>query len=144
MLRSFVVALAAALMIFGADDPWAKVKELKSGTELRIVKTGSAQPMLATFDELTDERLLVATKKEQLAIPLDDIQRIDYRPPQKASRVQAESKTKATDTVSTAGRYPGGRSGQSVESSSGLTISGKSDFETIYRRTAAAPKKSTQ
>lgn len=141
MLRWFVFALAAAVSLMAADDPWAKVKELKSGTELRIVKKGSAEPLLATFDELTDERLLVATKKEQIAIARDDIQRIDARPAQKGTRVQRESTTKTSDSVATAGRYPGGRSGQSVESSSGLSFGGKPDFETIYRRTAAAPKK---
>jgi hypothetical protein len=140
MVRWIAAIAALAVSALGADDPWAKVKNLKSGSELRIVKRGVKQPVLATFDELTDEKLIVATKTEQIAISKDDIERIDARPPHTGSRVKTESRTKVTDSVATAGRAPGGRSGQSVESGGGLVFGGKGDFETVYRRTATSQK----
>ena len=57
--------LAIASVSFAADDGWAKVKALASGTELRIVKAGTKAPILAKFDEATEESLVIATKTEQ-------------------------------------------------------------------------------
>lgn len=139
MLLRFTVLLVAALVAFGADDPWGRVRKLESGAELRIVKKGAKQPILATFDELTDEKLLVATKSSQIAIARKDIERIDYRPP--GGGVKVESKTEMTENAGTAGKPPLNRARQTASTSSGIRFGGKPDFETIYRRTAAMPKK---
>ena len=40
-MRRVLLFAVACLTVFAADDPWDKVRELKSGTELRILKRGS-------------------------------------------------------------------------------------------------------
>jgi hypothetical protein len=144
MLR-FVLLLCTALLAFGADDPWAKVKELKTGAELRVYKKGAAQPLLVKMDELTDDNLVVIDKKAQTAIPRDQIERVDYRPSGK-SRVTKESTTKVSDGVGDPKAVipgpMGGSAGPSTSTSSNVSIGSKPDFETIYRRpTGGAPKK---
>ena len=57
MLKLTLFLVCSALAAFGADDPWAKVKAIKSGSELRVYKKGAAQPLLVKMDEATDDRL---------------------------------------------------------------------------------------
>ena len=71
--------------------------ELKSGTELRIYKKDAKQPLLVKMDEATDESLLVVLKNEQVSIPKDQIDRIDYRPTRTGGRVITENKTATVD-----------------------------------------------
>ena len=59
MRRFLFLLLTAAVAAICADDPWAAVVKLKSGTEIRVLKKGSMQPILGKFDEATDERLLL-------------------------------------------------------------------------------------
>jgi hypothetical protein len=128
----------ACLTVFAADDPWDKVRELKSGTELRILKRGSSKPVMATMDEANDERLIVVIKNEQLAIQKEDIDRIDFRPAVK-SRATKETHTTTTDSTQTTPVGPQPKGSQPGPSSSTTTTYGggsKPDFETIYRRTA--------
>ena len=129
--------LLAASALFAADDPWNKVRELKSGTELRIYKKGSAQPVLARMDQLTDDNLLVVVKNGQVAIAKDQVDRVDYRPVK--SRVNTETKSKTTDPDTTPGPYGTRTPGSSTSTNVG--ISSKPDFEEIYRRPSPAPKK---
>jgi len=138
MARTLIMLLAAAA-VFAADDPWAKVRELKGGAELRVYKKGSAQPILAKMDELTDDNLMLVVKSAQVAIARDLIERIDYRPA--AGRVQTETKSKTTDpdTRPSPPGYGSRTPGTSV--SSGVNVVSKPDFETIYKRPAAPPKK---
>jgi len=138
MLRALLFA-AGALTVFAADNPWDKVRELKSGTELRIIKKGGKPPLLATMDEATADRLLVVVKNEQVAIDKDDIDRLDYRPV-KSGRFTKETKTTTTDTTgqTPVGPTPQGtRGGPGSSTSTNFGISSKPDFETIYRRTTA-------
>ena len=136
MLRNLVLFLTA-IVAFGADNPWAKVKELKSGSELRIYKVNSKQPILAKMDELTDESLVVVVKNEQVAIPRDQIDRIDSRPPAKGSRITTETKTSDRTTSEPVGPRPTpGASVPGTTSSSNVSVGSRPDFETIYRRTA--------
>ena len=141
MVRTFVFSLTA-LTVLSADDPWAKVSELRSGTEIRFFRKNAKQPVAAKFDEATPERLVVVVKNEQVAIPRDEIDRIDARPA-RSGRVRPES------TVTTKGPGepdahrsgpPSAYPGSSTSTSTGVSI-GKPDFETIYRRTAGPPKK---
>jgi hypothetical protein len=90
MLRTAFLLLAA-LPTLAADDPWDKVGKLQSGAEVRIFKKASKQPLLAKFDELTTDNLIVVVKNEQMAIARDDIDRLDARPAG-GSRVKPESK----------------------------------------------------
>jgi hypothetical protein len=49
------LALLASCCAFAAQDPWPKVHDLKSGTDLRIFKKGVRQPVLATYEDLNNE-----------------------------------------------------------------------------------------
>ena len=144
-MRKLAFLLCTALMAFGADDPWAKVKELKTGTELRVYKKGAAQPLLVKMDELTDDNLLVIDKNQQTAIARDLIDRVDYRPSGK-SRVVKETTTKSNDGVGdpkavVPGPQQQGNPGPSTSTSSNVSIGSKPDFETIYRRPTGGPPK---
>jgi len=139
-IRKLGLFLFTALLAFAADNPWAKVKDLKTGTELRIYKVGGKQPILAKMDELTDESLVVVVKNEQTAIPKEEIDRIDYRPPQTGRRTTKESKTTTTDLPEPVGPRPNrGASVPGTSSSSSVNVGSKPDFETIYRRTSPPP-----
>jgi hypothetical protein len=135
MPRLLLLALTA-LTVFAADTPWDKVRDLKTGTELRIFKKGSRQPVIGTMDEANDERLVVVIKNEELAIPKDDIDRIDFRPATK-SRAIKETRTTQSDSSQTTPVGPQPKGSQSGPTTSTTTsISTASKPETIYRRTA--------
>jgi hypothetical protein len=95
-MTKLLLVLLAASTAFASDDPWGKVKDLKGGTELRIYKKGTAQPILAKSDDVTADNLIVVVKNEQIAIAKELVDRIDYRP-NKGSRVTRETKYKQTD-----------------------------------------------
>lgn len=134
-MSRIVLFLLTAALAFSANDPWAKVKDLKTGTELRIYKTGAKQPITAKMDELTDMGLVVIIKNEQVGIDKDEIERIDYRPTGKAGRVTKESTTKV-DLPDPVGPRPApGVTGvPGTSTSSSVNVGNKPDFETIYRR----------
>jgi hypothetical protein len=134
MPRLLFLALAA-VVAFAADNPWDKVREIKTGTELRILKKGSRQPILATMDEANDERLVVVIKNEQQAIQKDDIDRIDFRPATK-SKIAKETRTTQTDTTPVGPQPRGSQPGPSTSTTTSFGGASKPDFETIYRRTA--------
>src|SRR5258705_11986848 len=105
MLRYLMLLLATAVA-FAADDPWAKVKDLKSGTEIRIYKRGTTAPLVGKIDEVRDDSLAVVLKNEQVSIAKDLIDRLDARPSQSGKRMVSETKTKADppDSKPSAGR----------------------------------------
>lgn len=141
MRRFLILLLTAAVAAICADDPWAAVVKLKSGTEIRVLKKGSMQPILGKFDEATDERLLLVVKNEQMAIPKAQVDRLDARP-QAAGRVKVDGKT-TTEDPQAAKEPPVGMNGQSVvgtSTSSTVSIGSKPDFETVYRRPLGMPK----
>src|SRR5579872_1995507 len=125
-LAVFLLAVAAA---WAADDPWNKVKELKTGTEIRVLKKGSLTPVLGTFDEASDENLILVVKKEQIAIQKDLIDRLDYRPSQ--PRVVKQTTTKVED-AGTAQEPKAGMNaspaGPGYSSTTSVNIQGKADF----------------
>jgi hypothetical protein len=139
MTRLLLVFLAASA-VFAADDPWARVKDLKSGTELRIYKKGTAQPILAKSGDVTEENLIVVVKNEEIAIAKDIVDRIDYRP-NKGSRVTSETKSGQTDPDPVPA--PPGRESAVPGSSSStrVGVGSKPDFELLYKRPPASPKK---
>lgn len=141
-MRRLLLVLLTAVAAFGADDPWAKVKALHTGAELRIVKKGSATPVLAQMDELTDDNLIVILKKTQTAIPKEDIDRVDARPTP-GSRVTKETTTKESfpDAKSAIPSPQKGPDVPGTSTSTSVNIGSKPDFETVYRRPTGAPKK---
>ena len=75
-------------------------------------------------------------KNEEIAIPRDKVSRIDSRP--QKGYVRPETKTTAPSDGSGGSKtVPGAAPSSSY--STGVAISDKIDFETIYRRTPAAP-----
>ena len=138
-MRAIVLLLAAAPLVIGADiktdDQWNKVKELKSGTEIRVYKKGIATPILAKAGDATDDKLIVILKNQESAIDKKDIERVDARP-QSGKRAKVESK--ATMNEPTAQPVDGVRPenypkpGSSY--SSGVSMGSRPDFETIYTR----------
>jgi hypothetical protein len=130
-MRALLLMVLACLVGFAAGDDWAKVKALKTGAELRVFKKGSTQPISAQMGDLTDDNLIVIVKKTETAIPKDQIDRIDARPPA-GSRVTKETTMK--DDV--------GSDGSPKSSmSTNYSVGGKPDFEMVYRRSSAMPKK---
>src|SRR4051794_23311035 len=100
-MRAIILLVTAAALALGADvkTEWTKVKELKSGTELRIYKRGVAQPILAKAGDATEEKLIVVLKNEETAIDRKDIERIDARP---LGGKRAKVESKATSNEPTA------------------------------------------
>lgn len=129
-MRGLLLLLFAGLMAFAASD-WAKVKDLKTGAELRVYKKGSTQPLSAQMVDLTDDNLVVLVKKTETAIPRDQIDRIDARP-LSGNRVTKETTEK--DGVDADGK-------PTSSVSTGYSMGSKPDFETVYRRSPAPPKK---
>lgn len=127
------------MTVFAADDPWAKVRDLKTGAELRVYKRGSAQPVLAKMDQLTDENLIVVVKAEQVAIARDQIDRVEYRPVK--PRVTSETKTKTIDPDTTPGPPGHGSATPGTSTSTTYGLGSRPDFEVIYRRPTPPPKK---
>ncbi len=137
MIRNLAIVIAAAALAAAAENSWDKVKEMKSGTEIRIVRRGVAQPIESKFGDATDENVVIIVKNEQKAIPKEEIDRLDARPTG-SSRVSTE--TKHTNERPTAGppqskptekpNVPGSTY------SSGVNIGSKPAYETIYRRPA--------
>ncbi len=132
-----LMLVLAALTIFAADNPFTKVRDLKSGSELRIYKRGASQPIIATMDEANDERLIAVVKNEQMAFAKADIDRIDARPATKGSpmiKTTTSTTTELHDKVAAPG--PQGQMGPSSSTSTSFSNRPKPDFETIYRRVA--------
>lgn len=135
MKRAILLLLTAAAA-FGAEDPWMKVRELKSGVELRIYKLNEQAPILAQLDQAGEESLIVITKNAQLSIPKQDIERIDYREARSQRRgkgVRVERKVAAKNAEVTNNTIPGA----TTSVATGIRLPFRAHFETIYRRTAA-------
>ena len=131
LLISFLLGLS----VQAADDPWAKIKALASGGEVRIVKKGTAQPFIAQLDETTNESIVVVLKNQQVAIPKEDILRIDYRPAVKGPKMVKETRTKTNEAPTGPKPIPGpvAPNGPSSSSSTSISSAPKGDFETVYR-----------
>ncbi len=121
LLLLTAVSLAVAADPAKTDDPWIKVKELKSGSDVRVFKKGSTQPINAQIGDTTDDKLIViVNKKEQRAIDRKDIERVDYRP--------ASGKPVKTESESI------GPDGQRNWSAG--TSWSREGWKTVYQRTA--------
>ena len=136
MLRYCAVLISFAFLL-SAADPWIKVRELKSGSDVKIFKRGVKQPLEGKFDQLTDESVVVALKSEQTAISKDEVERIDARPARTGSLLTRESTIKqetGRDGERAGPRPNPGTPGPSSSTSSGLTINNAPSYQTIYRR----------
>jgi len=135
MLRG-ILLLIPVLAAFAADtdDPWKKVRDLKTGTEVRIIKVGAASLINAKFAELTDDNLVVIVKNEQVAIPKDKIARIDSTPQKGYLTTETKTTTASDGPTRTKPNPPSGVPSSSTSYSTGVAITEKAAFETIYRK----------
>ena len=143
-MRPLIVLLAMQVLAWGSDDAWAKLREVKSGAELRVYKIGSAQPLLVKMGELTDEHLVIIEKNKQTAIARDQIDRVEARPTTKRT---VSKETKVTDNTNDPKNVIPSPAQQgthgpntSTSTTAGMSFD-KPPFETVYRRAARAPKK---
>ena len=132
--------LLAAVAAFADEDPWAKVSQLKAGSELRIYKTHEKRPLTAVLDEVRPDSVVVVVKNSQVSIPKSRIERIDSRE-HSARRVDMETRK----NVGTPEEVATGRSKDSNlppgSTSSGIRIHSKPEFETVYKRAPAGSPK---
>ena len=132
--------LFVAALLLGADN-WTKVQDLKSHSELRVYKKGVREPINATFDEANEERIVVVVKNRQIAIPKEEIDRIDARPAKTPRKVNVDSTVTQTDPDLRPHPNPG-IPVPGTSSSSNVSFGGgdRPGFETIYRRPEGPPK----
>src|SRR5258708_5858315 len=96
-MRSALFFFLSAATIFAAEDPWNKVSKFKRGT---------TQPLLGKLDEVTDDNVVVVLKDEQVAVPKDQIERIDYRPAHTGGKIVKDTKTTVSGPDANAASRP--------------------------------------
>ena len=144
-LPPLLAALALTVASAAADNPtdkltWEKLKAVKTGAEIRVVKTTGGAPVVAKLGDVTGESLIVVLKNEQVAIPREQIERVDARPTG-GSRVTKETRTTNGLEAPPPPKPPtpyDRPTGPSGSSSSSVSFGGKPDFEPVYRRPAAS------
>jgi hypothetical protein len=130
--------LLAVCTLGAADNPWLSVQHLKSRQELRVYKKGSSEPVNAVFADANEDRLIVVVKNKEVAIPRQEIDRIDARPAAKTP-VTRETTEKTVDPDYRP-RPPHGDDVPGSSVGSNISFGGKGAFETIYRRPPGAAK----
>jgi len=78
---ALLLAVSFALAADNEADPWEKVKNLKTGSDLRIYKTGVTEPIKAKSVDVTERKLMVIIKNAETAINKAEIDHVDYQPP---------------------------------------------------------------
>jgi len=139
-MRAALVLLLTVAALFAANDPWGKVKDLKTGSELRIFRKGSMKPVMAVLDQANDDNIVVVVKNEEIAIQRDDIDRIDCR-----SKPTGPAVTKqiTTEDHGPEGQRPsplGHPGGPSSSTNTSYSFGSKPDFQTVYRRPPSLKK----
>jgi hypothetical protein len=132
-MRLAVLLMLCALTALPAEDTWAKVRELKSGTELRIYKTNSKDALEAKFERAGDDSLIVTTKSQELSVPKEDIERVDVRRANGGRlKTHADRKVAQKGAEVTQNTIPGG----TTTVTTGMSFPSKPGFETVYKRPA--------
>jgi hypothetical protein len=140
-IMGFMKAIALAFSLislgFAAADPWSKVIALKSGSEVRILKSGDKQPLSGQFSEADEERVIVVVKSTQFAITRAEIERVEAKP-KGAKALKSEQRNVAQDpNVELAKPKPPGPGSSPTPAlqsgSSGVTYT-KPGFELIYSK----------
>src|SRR5262245_6661953 len=77
MKKVALLLLSCSFAYAAADaDPAEGVKNLKTGSDLRIYRKGAMEPIVAKSVDVTEQKLIVVIKKSETAIGKMDIQRI--------------------------------------------------------------------
>lgn len=136
-MKRLAPLLLAAMAVLAAEDSWVQVRELKSGTDLRIYRVNTKEPLLARFDQASDESLIVITKNGQVSIPKEQIDRLDCRrtPP---NRLVKETRTDRKIARKGAEISNNTIPGATTSVKTRLEIPSKSAFEKIYDSTPAS------
>jgi hypothetical protein len=115
-------------------DPWGKVRDLKTGTDLRIIKAGAAAPVMAKFAELTggQPQRDPQGRTGRCSAGQDRADRLSSA---EGLRENGEKTTAPSDGPGGAKTVPGEAPSSSY--STGVAISDKIEFDPIYRRTPA-------
>jgi len=132
-ILTFLLIAAAA---FGTEiDSWAKVRELKGGLDVRIYKTGSTRALPAVLYSATADALIVVIRNEQVSVAKDDIDRLDYRPPQNGRSPKSKVTSSSETPMVKNGAAPVPREGSgNLNMSTTRELGLKPGFETIYKR----------
>ncbi|RPJ19744.1 MAG: hypothetical protein EHM35_20320 [Planctomycetaceae bacterium] len=135
-MKRLALLLLTAMAALAAEDSWVQVQELKSGTDLRIYRVNVKEPLLAKFDQASDESLIVIIKNGQVSIPKEQIDRLDCRrtPP---NRLVKETRTDRKIARKGAEISNNTIPGATTSVKTRLEIPSKSAFEKIYNRTPA-------
>jgi hypothetical protein len=64
-----------------ASDPWDKLTNIKSGSDLRIYRKGAAEFTAAKSAYVTERKVVVIIKNTETAIDKNEIDRVESRPP---------------------------------------------------------------
>ena len=144
-LRLLLVPFLLMLPALAADD-WNKVKDLPSGSDLKIYERGSSQPRIAKYADATDSSLIIVVKNEQVAIPKENIDRIESRPPAKKGGKKLVSETHVDDPAKPSADHGGlecligvAPGAQGYSSTASVSSADKGEFSTVYRRASGAP-----
>jgi len=140
MRASAFLLLAALAALAVEQDTWGKVRELHSGLDVRVYKSGSSSAVSAVLYSATEDALIVMIKKEQVAIPKADIDRLDYRPPQDGPPAKAKMQSSTDSPVPKSDGPTPHVPGRNLSVGTVHELGSKPGFETIYRRPEAAAK----
>jgi len=142
-MSRIALILLAALTLFAADDPWAKVQALANRSELHVYRKGARDPLTATFADASETGIVVVAKNKQMTIAREDIDRIDARPSADKKKPTVTTTEKSSDPDYTPQPHPNtGPALPSTSTSGGVSFGGdKGDFKTVYTRPPAVPKK---
>ena len=132
-MRFAVLLMLGTMTALPAEDAWAKVRELKSGIELRIYKANSKEALEAKFERAGDDSLIVTTKSQELSVPKEDIDRVDVRRADGSRlKTRANRKVAPKGAETSQNTIPGG----TTTVTTGLSFPSKPGFETVYKRPA--------
>lgn len=117
------------------DDGWAKVKALRSGAEVRVLKAGARLSLEAKVSEVTEDSIIVTTKTEQISIPKEQIQKIEARPGtgSRVTRTSTVDQVPVDKEAARPGPGPSRTPGPSGSASSGFSY-GKASYEVVWTR----------
>ena len=125
LLAGLLLATAAHAQSTADPDPWAKVRALLSGVDLRV-STDGARPGIYKLDSVREDALILIRKNEQLSIQRADIKKIELQMPDALKHTQARVKSEFP-------RTPDGRVNKTT--TGGIVLQTRDgDYLLIYRR----------
>jgi hypothetical protein len=75
MFKMALVIFVATVTAWAQDEDWSKVRQVESGTDLRVYKKGQKKPISGKMTEANDGNLVVSVKNGQESVTRDQIER---------------------------------------------------------------------